>query len=266
MNKREMIKMAYQAPPKNEVIDEIDKLFKKAADAPYIPHPADAEWRSLIASDPMLSKSISKLPPLAKEDALKSMVNSLTGRGGEGAGLTKSMSDPVLSRLRTTGYLPKAPGSAFGEKALAVGGKALTGAAPIMLAGAGLYGLSSLINLVKDKAKANKFESDKSTAFGKLMKDPSLSGQDKKQLEEIFDLYADVSPMVVEHPILASSIFKDLGGVGAAANTATLKSLGEIYKNREQAADFNTKNRNQGWTMAASDPQKLRSLIGGEMK
>ena len=260
MNRREMIKMAYQAPPKNEVIDEIDKLFKQAS-------PADEDWMKIITADPMLSKSLGKLPEGARQQAAQAMVSSITGsKPDELGGLAKSMSGPVLSRLQATGHLPTTSLGGLKDRILGAGGKALMGAAPIMVAGAGLYGLSSLINMVKEKYKENKFEADKATAFGKLLKDPTLSSQDPKKLKEIFDLYADVSPMVINHPVLASSILQDLGGVGAAANTMTLKSLGEIYKNREQASVYGTQNRNQGWTLAATDPQKLRNLIGGEMK
>ena len=258
MNRREMVKMAYQMPPKNEVVDEIDKLFKQAA-GPSL----DDEWMSLITSDPMLSKSVSKLPPQAKKQVLESMVQSITGASESKSPLGAAMGPAVMSRLQETGFLPSKSPQGFGAKIKGIAGKTLMSAAPVMVAGAGLYGMGNLINYVKEKNKANKQEAAKSTAFQQLIKDPSLRGMDKKELKQVFDLYADVSPMVVNHPILASSLLKDIGSASAAVNATTLKSLGEIYKNKEQAADYTTKKNNMGWMLASSDPSKLRSLIQG---
>ena len=257
MNRREMIKMAYQTPPKNEVVDEIDKLFKQAA-------LIDDEWMKVITSDPMLSKSVSKLPPEAKKQVLSEMAGVLSGAQPQNSAIAKAVELPVLSRLRDTGYLPSTTPVGVGSKIKGIAGKTLMAAAPIMTAGAGLYGLSNLINYVKDKSKASAMEKAKNKAFEQLSKDPSLKEMDKKELKQVFDLYSDVSPMIVDHPILASALLKDLGGTSAAVNATTLKSLGEIYKNREQALDFGAKRQQHGWMLAASDPSKLRNLIGSD--
>lgn len=249
MNRREMIKLAYQTPPKNEVVDEIDVLFKKAA---------AEDWEKLLMSDKKIADAIKKLPPLAQGDAIKAMSAGVASPDALGKALT-----PIgISSLQAGGYLPTQGTSKLSQKALGATTKALGAAAPIMLAGAGLCGLSGLINYVKEKSKAKKFEAAKENAFETLAKDPAVRGMtDKKKLREIFDLYADVSPLVAEHPILASSVFQDLGGTATAANPNTLKMLGDLYANKMKAKADVERAKNLGWTSVSSDPSKIRALI-----
>lgn len=252
MNRREMIKVAYQTPPKNEVIDEIDALFKQAA---------GEEWLGLLEKDPKISKVLAGLPAgpqgqvrnilqdmFSTPDQIKSVI------GGD-------LSSVARGSLKSSGYLPSDIPRGVPNKILGTAGKILTSAAPVMVAGAGLYGLSNLINYVKDRSKNRKLSAAKSEAFNELSKDPAFKGVDKKELKKVFDLYADVSPMVVNHPILASSLLKDYGNMGGSFAPQTLKTLGEIYANKEKAMQTGIQARNTGWMLAASDPQKLRNLI-----
>jgi hypothetical protein len=262
MNRREMIKMAYQAPPKNEVIDEIDMLFKKAAISSDPQVALAREWTGILQGDKGIAKSLSKLPPNAKQSVLDAMVANLTSQSGQSMSpLAKEVSTQTFGALQSGGYLPSGASSKLGQRALGATTKALGAAAPIMLAGAGLYGLSGLINYVKEKSKAKKFEAAKANAFESLAKDPALRGVDKKELKQVFDLYADVSPLVTEHPILASSVLRDLGGTANAANTNTLKTLSDLYNSKMKTEAEIAKAKNLGWTSVSSDPTKIRALI-----
>jgi hypothetical protein len=248
MNRREMVKMAYQAPPKNEVVDEIDMLFKKAA---------VEDWANLLMSDKGISTAINRLPDSVRGEALKAMSQGVSNSEALG----KALSPIGISSLQSGGYLPSGASSKLGQRALGATTKALGAAAPIMLAGAGLYGLSGLINYVKEKSKAKKFEAAKANAFESLAKDPALRDIPKNKLRQVFDLYADVSPLVTEHPILASSVLQELGGLNTAVNTGTLKSLGDLYNSKMKTEAELAKAKNLGWTSVSSDPTKIRALI-----
>lgn len=255
MNTREMIKQAYKTPPKNEVIDEIDKLFKQAADLPT--ESPTGGWDAILRSDPKISKALAALPKAEAEVVMNAMKSNLTP-----SGLAGEVKGPVMDRLRSSGFIPSNTPVGIGSKILSTGGKILSNAAPVMVAGAGLFGLSSLINSVKENSKENKFNKEKEQAFQQLIKSPNLKGMDKRNLKPIFDLYSDVSPLVVKHPLLAESMLREVGTGEAAINPAILKQLGELWLNKEKALGEGVRSKQTGWSLASTDPTKVKNLIG----
>lgn len=254
MNAREMIKQAYKTPPKNEVVDEIDKLFKQAADPVEV---ATKGWDAILKADPKISKALATLQPAEAEVVMNAMKSNLTP-----SGLAGEVKGPVMDRLRAGGFIPSNTPSNIGQKLLSGGGKILSNAAPVMLAGAGLFGLSSLINSIRDSSKEKEFASQKEKAFNQLISSPGMKNMDKRNLKPIFDLYSDVSPLVVKHPMLAESLLREVGTGEAAINPAILKQLGELWLNKEKSTGESTKAKQTGWSLSASDPTKIRSLIG----
>lgn len=260
--RRELLKEAFVAKKNTEALDQVDALMKIAS--------LDETVEKALLSNKKIGKILGKLDDAGKMEMMAAMKGSVglappTGFSGKiNEPLQGYVGMPVRSALESAGIIPSSKPTGMLGRVGSVGGKILGTALPTMVAGAGLYGLDKLVKHFKEKSEKEKFESSKQDALARLLKDnPAMRSVPKDQMKQIFDAYADVSPLVTKHPIIASAVMEELGSGGkATVAPQVLKQLADIWSAREKAKSEVAKSNEYGWYQAARDPQKLRNLIG----